>query len=64
MKYYLDKLYKLQKRFCGMIFCLTLAALLERSTHRRNVANLTLFIRITLLDVMFMFVDSAFRYGL
>ena len=62
MKYYLD-LYKLQRRFCGMIFCLALAALLERSTHRRNVAYLTLFIGITLLDVMFMFVDSAFRYG-
>ena len=60
MKYYLDKLDKLQQRLCGMIVRPTLAALLEPLTHCRNVANLTLFIDITLVDVMFMFMDSVF----
>ena len=48
---YLDLLDKLQKRICRIVGP-SLAAFLEPLAHRQNVASLSLFIGITLVDVL------------
>ena len=48
--YYLELLDMLQKRICRTVGP-SLAASLEPLAHRRNVANLSLFYSITLVDV-------------